>query len=370
MDILWLGLDCNKSTSVDKSYSTIPDLIDEYSLEAFEIQSDIYGDVELVPDQFVLGPKEIALKIGDFFARYEQILVWSIAPTNAPMILYLSALYGRDYVKIICSDDEIERRYIYYSHMQSNQQLESFLREKLLFSTLVEAAFEAVNCFIVPNEPWEKILKINRKNPITILPYVTPMSVDLLTENIDALKKNKGIYKLFVFPKPSLDWNISLKTILDCANYWAINDTVLEMITIRQEKEFQREDGEPCSFIISGSNVKLTIYHYPLSENSYYRTLASCNGLVIVPRGGITAIRHAIRYGLDIFNPPIEWSPNTIILRNEMGTHVMDLAPVKVLHDGFASDLQTRNANKLSLGKIIKKREVQEHPSQAGHHAG
>src|SRR5207247_245643 len=87
------------------------------------------------------------------------------------------------------------------------------------------------------------------------------------------------------------------------------------------------------------------------------RIIASCNGLVIVPRGGFSTIRDAVRYGLDIFADPFEDSPNKIMMTEAIGLNLEDFfqPQARTINDGYVTSPENKQNNKIKLGAFENK---------------
>ena len=301
-------------------------------------------NVELAEVQDRDGKK---LPLQKFLSRYEKIGILSVNPNNAALVIYLSKRFDAKQLLVLCTDDEIDRRFGYFTYLKSNPGAESDARKAFWFPPIAEEAFEAVRRFVIPEQPWKKMLCIGRRNEIEIIPYLYPIKNNILEKPEDLPSTSKSIYNLVFYPKPSLSLEHFKNSIDAFMNGWKASQA-LRIITFRNDMLTHQ----------IYNNREIRCYPYPIDELHYHQIIASCSGLVIVPRGGLSTIRDAVRYGLDIFSDPFEFSPNRITLTSELGLHLEDFYSVARVDDGYVTSPEIKRSNKSKL-EIYESRCIQ-----------
>ncbi|WP_156422140.1 hypothetical protein [Paucibacter sp. KCTC 42545] len=277
----------------------------------------------------------------DLFEQYNQIAVYSVNPWNADLINRLIELYPQEKLSIICSDDEIDRHWKYQCLIRSepnrSSERDAELREKLLYPPSVEKAFEGMRRWLIGRTPWEEMLRTGRRAPIEILPHIPPILNRI--PGLQDVERSESVYRIVLFPKPSVGKDHFLE---------AARKIVQENKTLALEIVSFRNDMPTLSLIDAGTRpVWLRCYPYPIYEDMYHRIIAASHGLVIVPRGGLSTIRDAVRYGLDL----ISIFPNTA---NELAVTAdigLLLSPLEKLEIQGIDSQQRRNFNRTALAR-------------------
>jgi len=153
----------------------------------------------------------------------------------------------------------------------------------------------------------------------------------------------EGCYVLMLHSKPSLPRQEVLAQLNALLHRWQV-DRPLRVVLIRNDMA-----STPMALPNGYGQAELRVYPYPLPESMYFGLMAGCHGMVLVPRGGMTSTRDAIRLGLDIFDDGSEFSPNRMTLRDEMGLHLNGPAPITVLHGGHVNTPAQREGNQRRL---------------------
>ena len=304
----------------------LPPFLDNYNSAAVET-----ADGETIP-------------LNRFLAGYEKIGILSINPDNAHLVVYLSKHFEQHQLCILCTDDEIIRRYNYFSRINAFPETKDESRQKFLFPPIVEEAFESMKRFVIPEQPWKSMLSLERESDLEVIPQLLPLKNKIFNKRHELPPISKSTYTLQFYPKPSLSRDVFQSSLESFIQGWK-SDIPLRIITFRND--------------IFGAHVvfgrDLRCYPYPISEHEYHRIIASCNGMVITPRGGFTTIRDAIRYGLDIFADTQGFSPNRVQLTKEFGVQLEASGSGVQVNDGYATDPAVKQQNQTAMAAADSK---------------
>lgn len=275
---------------------------------------------------------------------YAQIAVYSVNPWNAGLINHLVAHWPQEQLSIICSDDEIERHWNYQRHAAAEPERtaarDAELRAAFLYPPEVERAFEGMQRWFIGRAPWEAMLRTGRKSPITLIPHVPPILNRI--PGIHQVQRGERVYRVVLFPKPSVAREHFMAAAQSLARAAAAAGLPLEIVSFRN-------DMPTLSAVDAGQGgtVWLRCHPYPIEEAMYHRIVAAAHGLVIVPRGGLSTIRDAVRYGLDLISL-FPNTPNEFACRDDIGLAFTPPEQLSIAGDGPA---QRRAANRAALGR-------------------
>jgi hypothetical protein len=277
----------------------------------------------------------------EFFDSYEQFFVWSIGGMNAEFLQWLTASYGRERVELLVSDDEVDRRWRVKQLLAGNAAATAVAARYL--PPPIEQAFEAVRHFWVSRLPWESMIRFERHADSVIHPCTLPIKNSIGA--LASIRPPTDCYVLMLHPKPSLPRDEALAQLHRFMQNWQV-DRRLRVVTLRND---MASTDLPLP---DGRNVcELRVYPYPLSESMYFELMARCHGLMLVPRGGLTSIRDAVRMGLDLHDDDSAFSPNRVTLREEMGLQVLTPGPIRTLHQGWVQDSAQRRCQQRILAE-------------------
>lgn len=266
---------------------------------------------------------------------YARVAVYSINPWNAPLINHLAQQWPHLPLSVICSDDEIERHWNFQRQVAEEPGREAELREAFLYPVEVGQAFEAVRRFFIGRQPWEAMLRTGRQNDLELLPWVPPILNRM--PGLADLPRSSSVYRVVLFPKPS----VGREHFMQAARALVAGHAgrPLEIVTFRNDL--------PSLSNLEG--VWLRCHPYPIDEAQYHRIIAGSHGLVIVPRGGLSTIRDAARYGLDLISA-FPNTPNEHALLHDIG---LTLTPIDALHLDDANGQATgrRQRNRATLAR-------------------
>ncbi len=346
----------------DRADFFIPKLLASVALDAYEpLPIDVlrygfrrrenspYAFTDQVPMlQFPQGVREFTAETLDgldaLFEGYGQIAVYSVNPGNANLINHLVARYPQEQLSIICSDDEIERhwRYQNYAANEPNRTAErdAELRSSFLYPPAVEQAFEGMRRWFIGRRPWETMLRKGRHAPLELIPHVPPILNRIA--GLQDVARSDSIYRVVLFPKPSVGREHFKHAARSIAK--AGVDKRIEIVSFRNDMPTlsQVDGGEAGS-----PPVWQRCYPYPIDEASYHRVIAAAHGLVLVPRGGLSTIRDAVRYGLDLVSM-FPNTPNELAVTKDMGLRLTDIHSLDIA----SGDANTRrDANRAALAR-------------------
>lgn len=276
-------------------------------------------------------------------ARYAQIAVYSVNPWNADLINHLVDRWPQDRISIICSDDEIERHWNYQRHAAAEPARtagrDAELRAAFLYPPAVEQAFEGMRRWFIGRAPWEAMLRTGRRSPIELIPHVPPILNRIA--GLENVARGGQVYRVVLFPKPSVAREHFLAAAQTLARAATASGLPLEIVSFRNDMPtLSPVDG-------GGTTVWLRCHPYPIDEAMYHRIVAAAHGLVIVPRGGLSTIRDAVRYGLDLLSlfPNV---PNEFACRDDIG---LQFTPPEALSLNGADAQARRQANRVALAR-------------------
>lgn len=281
--------------------------------------------------------------LDSLLARYEQIAVYSVNPWNADLINHLVDHWPQDRISIICSDDEIERHWNYQRHAAAEPartaERDAELRAAFLYPPAVEQAFEGMRRWFIGRAPWEAMLRTGRRSAIELIPHVPPILNRIA--GLERVTRGDKVYRVVLFPKPSVAREHFLAAARTLARAATAQGLALEIVSFRNDMPtLSPVDGD-------GATVWLRCHPYPIAEDMYHRIVAAAHGLVIVPRGGLSTIRDAVRYGLDLLSlfPNV---PNEYACRDDIGLQFTP--PEQLTLDGEAAQAR-RQANRTALAR-------------------
>lgn len=294
-----------------------------------------------------------AMSLDALLDGYAQIAVYSVNPWNAALINHLVAHWPQEQLSIICSDDEIERHWNYQRHAaaepQRTAERDAELRAAFLYPPEVEQAFEGMQRWFIGRAPWEAMLRTGRKAPITLIPHVPPILNRMA--GIEAVVRGERVYRVVLFPKPSVAREHFMAAAQSLARAAAAAGLPMEIVSFRNDmptlSAVQAGEGGQGGQGSQGSTVWLRCHPYPIDEAMYHRIIAAAHGLVIVPRGGLSTIRDAVRYGLDLISLFAN-TPNEFACRDDIG---LAFTPPEALAIAGAAALQRRAANRAALAR-------------------
>ncbi len=249
----------------------------------------------------------------DFLSRHEKIAFWSITADNAKEIILSVRALGSARVTVLCSDDEVERHAAYKTMFSQNPEKAHEYRKKFKYSIDVEQAFEIVFRFMIPKYPWKSMLEIGRKNTIELLPFICPFKNNFNP----TIKPRSEKYKVIAFPKPSVGLS-EFNRVFNLIRANLVSTNGLEICTFRNDLHPRH------AYTHEDQNIVLTSYPYPISESFYHELIANADAMIIVPRGGMSITRDAVRYGLDLITAN-SLTPNNITLRDDFGIKLFDV---------------------------------------------
>lgn len=265
---------------------------------------------------------------------YDRVAVYSVHPDNADLILHVRARHPHVAFSVICSDDEIERHWNYQRLARQQPEQDALWRQRCLYPDAVQRAFEATPRFFIGRQPWAAMLRTGRTAPLSVVGWVPPI-VNRVADFV-APARADHVYRLVLFPKPSVRQDAFLEAARQIAR--AHRAAPLEMVSFRNDM--------PTLSNIDG--LWLRCHPYPLDEVAYHRAIAGSHGLAIVPRGGLSTIRDAVRYGLDLVSFDAD-SPNALTLGEDIG---IELAPLHALSlTAHAARAPQRAANQARLAR-------------------
>lgn len=267
---------------------------------------------------------------------YARVAVYSVNPWNAPLINHLVEHWPQLPLSVICSDDEIERHWNYQrlaaAEPGRSPQRDAELRQAFLYPPEVQAAFEGVRRFFIGRAPWEQMLRTGRCAPLELVPWVPPILNRM--PGLEQVPRSRDVYRLVLFPKPSVGHEHFVQAARALAA--AQRGRPFELVSFRNDM--------PTLSQVDG--VWLRCHPYPIDEAMYHRVVAGAHGLVIVPRGGLSTIRDAVRYGLDLVSV-FPNTPNEIAVSADLG--LAFTAPEALAIDGGPAAQARREANRARL---------------------
>jgi hypothetical protein len=259
------------------------------------------------------------------------------------LVIYLSKIFEQRQLSILCLDDEIARRHNFFSQIKINPGSESDARKACWFPAIVQDAFESIERFVIPEQPWRDMLSIGRNAQLEIVPYLLPLKNNIFVRRGDLPATSRSTYILLFFPKPSIGLEFFKKSVEMFMSGWKAKHP-LRIVTFRNDLH---------SRVVNGCDIRC--YPYPVNERHYHEIMASCNGMVIVPRGGLSTIRDAVRYGLDMFSDPFDFSPNRTTLTAAIGLTLEDPRSPPDVVDGYVTSPETKRRNMMRLGAFENK---------------
>lgn len=277
---------------------------------------------------------------GDFFDGYQRFAVWSLEPANARLLQWLCATQGRERVAVLVADNEVDLRWRALQYLDSgNPALQASARQH--HPEAMEQTYDAVRHFVVARQPWETMLRHRRGADLVVHPCLLPIKNDL-APTAGVLPPDDA-YVLMLHPKPSLPRDEVMAQLQQWLQRWQV-DRPLRILTLRNDLA-----TGPLPLADGRGRAELRVFPYPVPERLYFGLLAGCHGLVLVPRGGMTSTRDAVRLGLDIFDDGAGFSPNRVTLRDELGLHVHGAGPITALHGAHVGTPAQRLANQRRL---------------------
>ena len=270
-----------------------------------------------------------------FLGGYAKIAVLSLHPGTADLIHHVLDHHPALPLSVLNTDDDIDRHYLFHRERAADPAREAELREILLYPPSVERAFQRVARFFINPQPWLAMLRIGRTDEPSLIPWMTP--VINRVPGVEDVKRLNHAYSVVLFVKPS----VGLAQFQDVARTIAAGNKgrPVQIVTFRNDMPTQSEiDGVP-----------VRCYPYPLDEVAYHRILAAAHGVVIVPRGGLSAIRDAVRYGLDVITP-VENLINHIVLTADVGLEMTGIDDLR-LDDPDGKIAQRRENNRAALAR-------------------
>lgn len=277
----------------------------------------------------------------DFLCGYQRFAVWSIGRANAALLQWLSAHHGRERVMVLVSDDEIDLRHKAQQYLATGRaDLAAIAHER--FPPAMEQAFEAVRHFWIVRDPWEQMLRQQRRSDLVMHQMILP--INSAPARVRDVQPPDDAYVLMLHPKPSLPRDVAFAQLEAFIARWQV-DRPLRVLTLRNDM------GSGVLPLPGGrGQVQLQVYPAPLPLHFYYELMAGCHGLMLVPRGGMTSTFEAVRMGMDLFDDGTPFSPNRSQLRNCLGLHVHGLDSVHALHGQHvaSADLRQRNRRRLA----------------------
>lgn len=282
-------------------------------------------------------------------ARYAQIAIYSVNPWNADLINHLVARWPQDRLSIICSDDEIERHWNYQRHAAAeparSAERDAELRAAFLYPPAVEQAFEGMRRWFIGRAPWEAMLRTGRRSAIELIPHVPPILNRIA--GLENVARGDKVYRVVLFPKPSVAREHFMAAAQTLARAAAASGLALEIVSFRNDMPTLSPVAVEGAGVSTGAPVWLRCHPYPIDEAMYHRIVAAAHGLVIVPRGGLSTIRDAVRYGLDLLSlfPNV---PNEFACRDDIG---LQFTPPEQLSLNGADAQARRQANRTALAR-------------------
>ncbi len=279
---------------------------------------------------------------------YGQIAVYSVNPWNADLINHLVARYPQEQLSVICSDDEIERHWNYQRHAaqepQRSAERDAELRAAFLYPPAVEQAFEGMRRWFIGRTPWEAMLRSGRRAPIELIPHVPPILNRM--PGLHGVARSAQVYRVVLFPKPSVGREHFLQAARRIAQTVARERGLpVEIVSFRNDMPTLSSADEGGAD--GAAPVWLRCHPYPIDEAQYHRIVAAAHGLVLVPRGGLSTIRDAVRYGLDLVSLYPN-TPNELAVTADMG---LALTPLEALCIASPEASQRRSANRAALAR-------------------
>lgn len=191
--------------------------------------------------------------------------------------------------------------------------------------------------------PWEELLRWHRKSDLQVHPLLLPIKNDL--SRARGVRPPDDRYVLMLHPKPALPRDEAMAWLEGFLQRWQV-DRPLQVLTLRN-------DLASCTLPLPGGRGQATlrVFPVPLPEPWYFELMAGCHGLVLVPRGGMTSTREAVRLGLDLFDDGADFSPNRSTLRDGLGLHIQGGEPITVLRDGHVGTPAQRGRNQQLLAR-------------------
>ena len=279
--------------------------------------------------------------------RYDQIAVYSVNPDNADLINHLVAHYPQEQLSVICSDDEIERHWNYQRHAaletQRSPARDAELRTAFMYPPAVAQAFEGVRRWFIGRAPWETMLRTGRQAPIELVPHVPPILNRM--PGLEAVARSAQVYRVVLFPKPSVGREHFVQAARRIAQTVAREQGLaVEIVSFRNDMPTlcAADDGAA-----GDPPVWVRCHPYPIDEAMYHRIVAGAHGLVLVPRGGLSTIRDAVRYGLDLVSLYPN-TPNELAVTADMG---LALTPLDALRIDGPEAAPRRAANRVALAR-------------------
>lgn len=279
---------------------------------------------------------EAAQPLQQLLSGYENIAVYSINAVHGPLLPWLRETFGAQRLSVLCSDNEIDLR---HRAMAVRRQRGGPLTvaERTSFPESVERAFEAVDRFVVPRQPWQDMLALERQSPFEVDPYLIPIKNEL--RGLTPVRAADGSYQLMLHAKPSLPREEFARQLQQVLAAWR-HDRPLRLLTLRNDINSGWVDLPE-----GRGRCLLTVHPYPMPERHYLELLLGCDGLAIVPRGGLVTIRDAARVGLDLVNLDEGFNPNLQTLRDEIGLVVAGADDLATLHQGRLQAAAVRQQN-------------------------
>lgn len=261
-----------------------------------------------------------------------RVAVYSVNPGNADLINHLVERWPQLPLSVICSDDEIERHWNYQRRMADAPQQQAQWRQAFLYPESVERAFEGVKRWFIGRMPWEQMLRTGRRSDLTLIPWVPPI-LNRMPGLADVTRPADRL-RIVLFPKPSVTREAFVQAARTLTA--ALPGQRLEIVSFRNDL--------PTLSQIEGAWVRC--WPYPVDEVQYHRVVAGAHAMVAVPRGGLSTLRDAVRYGLDLVSLYPN-TPNELSLQADMG---LTLTPPEGLRASPDDDaLQRRQRNRARL---------------------
>lgn len=289
------------------------------------------------------------LPLEQWLDSYAQIAVYSVTPWNADLINRLVEQRPPEQLSVICSDDEIERHWNYQRHAinepERTPERDEMLRAAYLYPPSVQSAFEGVRRWFIGRKPWSSMLRTGRESEIELIPHIPPI-LNRIT-GIENVPRGERVYRVVLFPKPSVGRQHFMTAAQTLAQAAVAQQLPIEFVSFRNDLPTLSRVELPEAAASGAPPVWLRCHPYPIDEAMYHRIIAGAHGLVIVPRGGLSTIRDAVRYGLDLISPFAN-TPNEFACRDDLGLTLT--APEEMTIGGSAAQAR-RQANREALAR-------------------
>lgn len=275
--------------------------------------------------------------LDSFVDGYEQVVVWSIDIGNAGLLQWLAATRGRERFSVVISDNEIDLRWRVLGMAASQDEAAGQALLARYHPPALEQAYDSVRHVHMARLPWEAMLRLQRRADLVVHPVLAPIRNDLAP--LRPVQRPADRYVLMFHPKPSLQRDAFLAQVQAFLARWQLPQPLL-VLALRNDVA-----SGPLPDAASGARAELRAWPVPLPEHIYFELMAGCHGLVLVPRGGMTSTRDAVRMGLDILDDGSDFSPNRVTLRDELGLHLQPVGPMCQLHGGQLNTPRQRADN-------------------------